>query len=130
MFIAIIKDSIILFLLIYAIIDLCQHFVHFLSKWLAVESPIWELHFWDATQHPLCGLECALRIAASKQKEPVWVIYNSTETEKYEILTRLCRDYENITLITREECLQMITDETDQVVSSVHNREVTPFPDK
>ena len=130
MFVPIIKDSIILFLLMYAIIDLCHRFVCFLAKRLTLESTPWELHFYDATRHALCGLECSLRLVASKQKEPVWVIFNIEETEKYEILSRLCQDYENIILITQEECVEMITAGTNSSVSSVHNKEVVPSPDK
>lgn len=130
MFVSIIKDSVILFLLMYAILDLCQRFLHFLSKWCATEPPPWKLHFWDATKHPVCGLECSLRLIASKEKEPVLVIYNADETEKYEILIHICREFENIILITREECFKIIMDGTNPTASSVHNKEAVPSPDK
>jgi len=130
MFISIIKDSIILFLLMYALIDLCRHFTHLLSKWLYVEPPQHGIYLWDATCRSVCSLECSLRSIAAKQSSPVYVIFNIEETEKYEILIRLYQEYDNIIPVTREECLNFITSGIYPTVFSVHNKAAVPFPDK
>ena len=112
----IIKDSLVLFLLVYALLDIIQSLVRHLAQFLLKNSESKCFHLVDLTNQSTIQMECSLRFVATKYKEPIIVLIKETDEEQNKVLKKLCLDFENLHPISRSEFIKYFSNETSPVV--------------
>ncbi len=126
----IIKDSLVLFLLVYALFDIIQHLVRYLTRCFLKDAEANCFHLVDLTNQSTIQMECNLRLAATKYKEPIILLIKETDKEQWTVLKKLCNDFENLYPVSHAEYIKYLSSETSPVVFSKNESEVTLTPDK
>lgn len=104
----IIVDSVILFLLIYALLDIFMSFADWLSRKLLCEKEKVShlVILLDKTQN----VERIIRKAASEVSAcgNIVVLYENSSGDKFKIAQKLCCEYEGVVLFSKEEYLRYV----------------------
>ncbi len=104
----IIIDSVILFLLIYALLDIFMSLSDWLSEKLLCEKEKFShmVVLLDKTQN----IERVIRKTVYKTKENgnIVMLYENTSGDKFEIAQKLCCEYEGVVLLSKEEYFRYI----------------------
>ena len=117
--IKIIKDSIILFLLIYALMDICRHITACLIKQLHNPLPRKGFYVLDLSEEHPCRIEYHIRCAAEKY-ENIYLITDESPAESQAMVEKLSQSLSNINLVTRFGLMQMIANETERDAFSAY----------
>jgi len=109
MLLTIVKDSIMLFLLIYALLSLTEKLVLLLKRFY-LESPCSarKFHVIDISHIQTGQIEYTLRKELTDCKNPVFLIIGNISSETEAIIARLQRKYNCLHPISRSELLDII----------------------
>ncbi len=129
LYLTILKDAIILFLLIYAIMDLCHHVTQWLLSLLHKEWAPVGYYVLDLSSEPVNRLEYTVRYTARHQ-EKVLIVTDTSEQETIAILQALCREFDHLTLMSRQEFSQCFERQTDVKSLPFINEEAIFLQDK
>ena len=132
MFLAILKDSSIIFLIIYAIYSLAEKLCKFLEAQLVVSPPARTGKFTviDITLFSIDQLECILRRELSIIREPLILSSEKTEPEAEFIIKRLQRHHPELYYIPRSELTDFIFPPKERDASLKAEQGAVPVPNK
>ncbi|MBR6729184.1 MAG: hypothetical protein IKL80_03390, partial [Clostridia bacterium] len=129
MFISIIKDSIILFLLLYALVSLADQFVRFLSLHLIPQKTQPQgFYLLDLAGIPSESLEQTLRTFISEKKDRILLITDENNEERTDIIELLCKEFKYVTPLSRKELAMFFTTQTALDTSVKTKQEEDPSP--
>ncbi len=104
----ILKDSIILFLLIYAILTLAEQFLRFLMRFLEQRSDYARsFHVLDISGTHTTQLEHIIRSFVGTCKETVFLVTETSDPETNAIVHNLCREFDVLFAVSRAEFLRI-----------------------
>lgn len=119
MFLSILKDSVILFLLIYAVLQLAESLLQFLLRRLSVKKSekriFYVLNTLGMTPDRLEGL---VRSCAAAKQEEILLITNGKDKETAALVALLCKEFEQLTPISPETLPAFFTEETALDISA------------
>lgn len=106
----ILKDSVILFLLIYALITLAEKLCRYIARITDFhDESLPKFYVVDASETPVDKLECLLRKELSSCCDAVYVITNEANEEAKTIIDNLACDYVTLFPIRKEDLQAIIT---------------------
>ena len=129
MLMSVIKDSIVLFLLLYALVSLAEQLVRFLSVCLTPKCSLPQgFYVLDVTGIPPEGLELTLRSYIAKNKGKILLLTDKSNRESADIITLLCNEFEHVTLLSRQQLAEQLTTQTALDTSAKTKQEEAPNP--
>ncbi|MBE7022140.1 MAG: hypothetical protein E7414_02850 [Ruminococcaceae bacterium] len=112
MVVSIIKDSLIIFLLVYAVLQLAESFLQFLLRHLSAAKTekrfFYVLNALGTTPDCLEGL---VRSTARRQEE-IFLVSDEQDEETKALVAILCKEFEHLTPISPEALQLLLTEET------------------
>ncbi len=131
MFISVLKDTIIIFLLIFAVLQLAEKLVLILSsRWEKTELNTRNFYVLDLTQIPYQHLECFIRSKLPSCQGLTYLITDFSEEKSNEILAKLCNQYTHLCPLTRSELLRLLGEKAVPDVSLQGESRAVPGQDK
>ncbi len=113
MFLSILKDSVMLFLLIYAVFNLTEQLIHFFMRYPGKQNgQLRKFHVIDASNVLPEQLEYSLRCEMSNCKDAVFLLMDFPDPESDAITHALCKEFSGLHPITRGEFLKIISSPT------------------
>ncbi len=130
MLFSILRDSIVLFLLIYAVVDLGNHLINWLTRRLTEEETgKTGFYLMDMTGQTASCAEFSIRTAA-RHENTVLLITDPQEAEIAAITKRLCRELEYVHTVTRAELIDWLKSETSPDAFLKGDKAASQDPDK
>ena len=125
----ILKDSVILFLLVYAILTLAEQFVRFLMRFLEKEPGCSHgLHVFDITEIDKTQLEGSIRRYVRSCRETIYLLTETDDTETNAIVQNLCREFDVLFAVNRSDFFEII--DSPKVRDAFLTAEQREGPDK
>lgn len=126
----ILRDSIVLFLLIYAVVDLGNHLINWLTRRLTEdETGKTGFYLMDMTGQTASYAEFSIRTAAHHENT-VLLISDPQEAETAAITERLCQELEYVHTTTRAELIDWLKSETSPDAFLKDYKAANQGPDK
>lgn len=114
----ILKDSVVLFLLIYALISLAEKLCIYIAHIIDFpDERLPKFYVIDASKIQAEKLECLLRKELSSCNDSVYVLTNETNSEATAIIEKLSYNYVSLFPIRKEELQTIITAQEEPDVS-------------
>ncbi len=131
MLLLILKDAVLLFLLLFAILHLFEHFHQFLNRILIHKGTVPKIyHILDITDVPADTLEYNIRQFIKEHPESVFLIQNAKNPESELILKQLKREFPALYTVSRSDLPGMISSPAEPDVSSETEPEEDPVQGK
>lgn len=128
---SIIRDSLTLFLLIYAVIDLGYRIILFVMQAVCKTSDAKDMFcVVDATQMPPESLEYRVRSALMRLEEPIVVLCDALPDESAVILRTLCSEHDALYALGKKELAEWLTSGTSPDVFLSNAKTAAPSHSK
>ncbi|MBE7048505.1 MAG: hypothetical protein E7393_03945 [Ruminococcaceae bacterium] len=126
----ILRDAIVLFLLIYALLDLAHHFLRFLSHMLTETEPKVEgTYILNIDNIPIERTENIIR-SAMMQGKTLLLLTSAVESETVSIAKQISRKFPYVHIVTREEFGDWLKSGTTIPSFVTHDTKANPNPSK
>ncbi len=110
MFLSILKDSIIIFLLVYALLQLAEQLIGVLVRqFQSPEDFPFRYYVLDVSQVSCEKLEYIIRSEMTGRKKHTFLITEFPDSESNSIISKLCYEYDTLYPVTRNEFQRIIS---------------------
>lgn len=126
----ILRDSVVLFLLAYSVMELCLCLFERLRHKAAKPADSCGMYVINAGSLTACQAECLLRASVFKYSEPIWVLTEYADEETLLLLQKLSLDFPSLQLCSKDELFIEMTRGKAPAASLKNEPAANPSPCK